>query len=187
MSTDAFLESVRQDLTAALDTLAARGAFVPGRVLVLGCSSSEIAGERIGKGSSQAVGDTVVDTILNYIQPLGVELVIGCCEHLNRALVCPRALAEKKGWQIVMAKPALHAGGACGVAYYARLSDPCMVETAQADCGLDVGHTMIGMHLKRVAVPVRGDIDHVGKAPLVMAVTRPPYIGGPRAEYPELN
>jgi len=183
---DQFLNSVRSDLTAALDTLAGRGALVPGRVLVLGCSSSEIAGERIGKGSSQDIGDTVVDTILAYLKPYGVELVIGCCEHLNRALVCPRALAEKKGWNIVMAKPALHAGGACGVAYYARLEDPCMIETAQADCGLDVGHTMIGMHLKRVAVPVRGDIDHVGKAPLVMAVTRPPYIGGPRAEYPEL-
>jgi len=179
-----FLEQVRADLTVALDTLRDRGALRKDAVLVLGCSSSEIAGETIGKGSSQDIGDTVVDTILAYLEPFGTRLVIGCCEHLNRSLVCPADLAEKKGWQIVMAKPALHAGGACGVAYYARLEQPVMVETAQADCGLDLGHTMIGMHLKRVAVPVRGPIDHVGKAPLVMAVTRPPYIGGPRAEYP---
>lgn len=178
-----FLDSIREDIVQALDILRGRGALTPGKVLVLGCSSSEIAGESIGKGSSQDIGDTVVDTLLTYLSPLGVELVIGCCEHLNRSLVCPAELAEKKGWQVVMARPALHAGGACGVAYYARLEHPVMVEAAQADCGLDIGHTMIGMHLKRVAVPVRG-ADHVGHAPLVMAVTRPPYIGGPRAEYP---
>ena len=178
------MEDIRKAIETILDEMNDAGVLRHGGLFVLGCSTSEVAGERIGKGSSQEIGNVIIDTLLEKLSAWDMTLAVGCCEHLNRAVAMPRAEAEKRGYEIVTVKPALHAGGACGVAYFARMSDPVMVEAIQADAGLDIGHTMIGMHLKRVAVPFRATVTHVCKAPVVMAYTRPKYVGGPRATYP---
>lgn len=178
-----FLQQIREELTAAIQAMGQAGGLRRGGIFVLGCSTSEVAGSRIGSHSSQEIGDTIIDTLLELLSPYGMTLAVGCCEHLNRAVALPRETAQARGYEIVTVRPALHAGGACGVAYFARMADPVMVEYIQADAGIDIGHTMIGMHLKHVAVPFRCAVTSVGKAPLVLATTRPKYIGGPRAQY----
>ena len=116
----------------------------------------------------------------------GVLLAVQCCEHLNRALIVERETAERFGFEIVNAVPQLHAGGAFATTVYAAMRDPVAVETIQADAGIDIGGVLIGMHLKRVAVPVRLSLNHIGEALLLCARTRPKYIGGIRARYLEL-
>lgn len=180
----AFLEQIAGEIRQAVADMAAEGRLRRGGIFVLGCSTSEIAGARIGSSSSQAIGDTVIDTLLEVLAPWEMTLAVGCCEHLNRSLVVPRALIDRCGLEEVTVRPALHAGGACGVAYYARLEEPAMVASLAAHAGMDIGHTMIGMHMRAVAVPFRPSVKSVGMAPLVMAYTRPRYVGGPRAEYP---
>ena len=179
----AFLTQIRGELGQALAALGQAGALRRGGLFILGCSTSEVAGSRIGSDSSQEIGDVIIDTLLEGLAPYGMTLAVGCCEHLNRAVVLPRAEAEHRGLTIVSVRPALHAGGAAGVAYYGRLEDPVMVEHVAAQAGIDIGHTMIGMHLQHVAVPFRCEVKHIGKAPLVLATTRPKYVGGPRAQY----
>ena len=139
-----------------------------GQLLVIGCSSSEIAGVRIGKGGSLELAQAVLDGIYPELQTRGIQLAVQCCEHLNRALILERAVAEQRGYEIVNAVPHAHAGGSFATVTYA---------------GLDIGGTLIGMHLKRVAVPVRLSVDHLGEAILLCARTRPKYIGGERAKY----
>ncbi|MDD3242649.1 MAG: TIGR01440 family protein [Eubacteriales bacterium] len=179
-----FLEQIRRELTQAVAALGQAGHCKRGGIFIFGCSTSEIAGSRIGSDSSQEIGNTVIDTLLESLSPYGMTLAVGCCEHLNRSVALPRSVAEAKGFEIVTVRPALHAGGACGVAYFAHMGEEaCMVEQVQADVGIDVGHTMIGMHLKHVAVPFRCEVKSIGKAPLVLAFTRPKYVGGPRAQY----
>ena len=155
----------------------------PGQLLVIGCSSSEIAGVRIGKGGSLDVANAVLAGIYPYLKEKGIHLAVQCCEHLNRALIIERADAEQRGYEIVNAVPHAHAGGSFATAAYAAMEDPVAVEAIQADAGLDIGGTLIGMHLKRVAVPVRLSVDHLGQALLLCARTRPKYIGGERAQY----
>jgi len=111
-------------------------------------------------------------------------LAIQCCEHLNRALVTTRDAAEKYGWQEVTVRPVQHAGGAMATAAYENFVEPIIVEAISAHAGLDIGQTLIGMHLKRVAVPVRLSESKIGEAVLTAAWTRPPLIGGERAKYP---
>ena len=148
-----------------------------GQLLVIGCSSSEIAGVRIGKGGSLELAQAVLDGIYPELQARGIQLAVQCCEHLNRALIVERAVAEQRGYEIVNAVPHAHAGGSFA------MEDPVAVEEIRADAGLDIGGTLIGMHLKRVAVPVRLSVDHLGEAILLCARTRPKYIGGERAKY----
>lgn len=180
----AFLEQIAREIRQAVADMAAEGRLRREELFVLGCSTSEIAGARIGSASSQAIGDTVIDTLLDALAPYAMTLAVGCCEHLNRSLVVPRAAIRRWGLEEVTVRPALHAGGACGVAYYARLEEPAMVQAVAACAGMDIGHTMIGMHMRAVAVPFRPSVKTVGMAPLVMAYSRPRYVGGPRAEYP---
>ena len=180
-----FLFEVKRSLGIAMDALLASSGLKPGNVLVLGASTSEVAGNRIGSASSQEIGDVIISTLLEKITPLGIVLAVGCCEHLNRAVVIPRDMAECLGLTIVYARPVLKAGGACGTAYYDMLPDPVLVETIEAHAGIDIGDTLIGMHMRRVAVPVRCDIKSIGQANLVMARTRPKYIGGTRTQYPD--
>ncbi len=180
-----FLCDIRRSLHVAADALLAVSGLKPGDVLVLGASTSEVAGSPIGSASSQEIGSAIVSALVEKLAPLGVVLAVGCCEHLNRAVVIPRETAERMGLTIVYARPVLHAGGACGAAYYDLLSDPVMVESIGAHAGMDIGDTLIGMHLRPVAVPVRGEIKSIGSANLVMARTRPKYIGGIRAQYPD--
>ena len=158
----------------------------PGSLFVIGCSSSEIVGKRIGKGSSMEAAQAAFQGIYPILQQNGIHLAVQCCEHLNRALIIERAAAEAKGYEIVNVMPQPHAGGSFAVTAWKAFEDPVAVETIQADAGMDIGGTLIGMHLCRVAVPVRTSLNHIGEAIVLCARTRPKYIGGPRAVYQEL-
>lgn len=154
-----------------------------GSILVLGCSTSEVLGGRIGKESSLDVAESIYNGFKNELDKRGIYLVSQCCEHLNRALVIEREVAEKFGLEIVSAVPQMHAGGSFPVTVYKNMKEPVLVEEVKADFGLDIGDTLIGMHLKKVAVPVRLSTKTLGKANLTCAYTRPKYIGGERAKY----
>ena len=158
----------------------------PGSLFVIGCSSSEMVGKRIGKGSSMEAAQAAFEGIYPILQSKGIHLAVQCCEHLNRALIMERAAAEAKGYEIVNVMPQPHAGGSMAVTAWNAFEDAVAVETIQADAGMDIGGTLIGMHLRRVAVPVRTSLDHIGEAIVLCARTRPKYIGGPRAIYQNL-
>ena len=155
----------------------------PGALFVVGCSSSEMVGKRIGKGSSMDAAQAAFRGIYPVLQERGIHLAVQCCEHLNRALIMERAVAERKGYEIVNVMPQPHAGGSFAVTAWNAFEDPVAVEVIQADAGMDIGGTLIGMHLRRVAVPVRTSLNHIGEAMVLCARTRPKYIGGPRAVY----
>ena len=169
----------RQAVTELLDA----AKLTPGKLLVIGCSSSEMVGARIGKGSSLEAALAAFAGIYPVLQARGIALAVQCCEHLNRALVVERDVAEAHGFEIVNAVPQVRAGGSFAVTAWANFRDPVLVETIVADAGLDIGGTLIGMHLRRVAVPVRLSLKKIGEANLLCARTRPKYIGGERAVY----
>ena len=179
-------EEIRGQARAALEELLEAARLKAGDLLVIGCSSSEMVGRRIGKGSSLEAAQAAFAGIWPVVQARGVELAVQCCEHLNRALVVERAVAEARGYEIVNAIPQPHAGGSFAVTAWAHFRDPVLVEAVCADAGLDIGGTLIGMHLRRVAVPVRLSVDRIGEARILCARTRPKYIGGQRAVYQEL-
>lgn len=154
-----------------------------GDIFVVGCSSSEIRGGRIGHDSSMEVAAAVLAGVLPPLQEQGVYLAAQCCEHLNRSIVIEREAAKKYGCQIVAAIPQPHAGGSWATNCWRTFKDPVLVEEVKAAAGMDIGGTQIGMHLRRVAVPVRLSMDHIGEAILLCARTRPPFIGGSRAVY----
>lgn len=155
----------------------------PGEVLVLGCSTSEVCGHRIGSFSSTEAAEAMYGALCPPCRERGVYLAVQCCEHLNRALVVERQCAEAYGWTPVSVRPVPKAGGSMAATAMARFDDPVVVERVQAHAGIDVGDTLIGMHLRPVAVPVRIGRRKIGAANVVLARTRPKYIGGPRAQY----
>lgn len=154
-----------------------------GDIFVVGCSSSEIMGGHIGHDSSMEAAAAVLAGVLPPLQEQGVYLAAQCCEHLNRAIVLEREAAKAYGCQIVAAIPQPHAGGSWATSCWRAFKDPALVEEVRAAAGMDIGGTLIGMHLRRVAVPVRLSLDHIGQAILLCARTRPPFIGGARAVY----
>ena len=154
-----------------------------GDIFVVGCSSSEIMGGHIGHDSSMEAAAAVLAGVLPPLQEQGVYLAAQCCEHLNRAIVLEREVAKAYGCQIVAAIPQPHAGGSWATSCWRAFKDPVLVEEVRAAAGMDIGGTLIGMHLRRVAVPVRLSLDHIGQAILLCARTRPPFIGGARAVY----
>ena len=154
-----------------------------GSVLVIGCSTSEIIGARIGTSSAPEVAAEVFGAFYDYATERGIYLAVQCCEHLNRAIVIERAAAT--GLEIVNAVPQPKAGGSMATQAYAAFKDPVVVEEIKADAGIDIGLTLIGMHLKKVAVPVRLEHNRIGEALVVAARTRPKFIGGARAVYDE--
>ena len=178
-------EKITQEARTVLTELLDQAALRPGALLVVGCSSSEIVGAQIGKGSSMEAAQAAFRGIWPILRERGIALAVQCCEHLNRALIMERAVAERKGYEIVNVVPQPHAGGSFAVTAWNAFEDPVAVETIQADAGIDIGGTLIGMHLRRVAVPVRTGLDHIGDAIVLCARTRPKYIGGPRAMYQE--
>ena len=178
-------EKITQEARTVLTELLDQAALRPGALLVVGCSSSEIVGAQIGKGSSMEAAQAAFRGIWPILRERGIALAVQCCEHLNRALIMERAVAERKGYEIVNVVPQPHAGGSFAVTAWNAFEDPVAVETVQADAGIDIGGTLIGMHLRRVAVPVRTSLDHIGDAIVLCARTRPKYIGGPRAMYQE--
>jgi uncharacterized protein (TIGR01440 family) len=151
--------------------------------LVVGCSTSEVIGKKIGTAGTNEVAELIFSSLRSYGDKTGVALAFQCCEHLNRALVVERATADKKGWDEVSVVPVRQAGGAMATYAFNQFSDPVVVEFIQADAGIDIGDTFIGMHLKHVAVPIRASITELGSAHVTLARTRPKLIGGARAIY----
>ena len=178
-------EEIRQASAEAMTELLDVSKLREGSLVVVGCSSSEILGQRIGKGSSPEAAQAVVDAILPILEDRNMLLAAQCCEHLNRALIVERSTMEKYGLEQVTVMPRPKAGGSFATAVYAAMKDPVAVEFVKADAGLDIGNTLIGMHLKHVAVPLRLSVKRIGEAAVNAARTRPKLIGGVRAEYPE--
>ena len=174
---------VSEQARAAVGELISVSGIRAGEILVVGCSSSEIVGGHIGKDSSMDAAQCVFEMLNNACRERGIYLAAQCCEHLNRALIIERECAEKYGYEIVSVVPWQHAGGSFATTAYANFSDPVAVEHIRAHAGLDIGDTLIGMHLRDVAVPVRLAVKQIGEANLVAARTRPKYIGGERARY----
>ncbi len=156
-----------------------------GNILVVGCSTSEIVGSKIGTNSVPEVAEQVCKAILSLTNKKGVCLAAQCCEHLNRAIIIEKAVAERLGLQIVNVVPKAKAGGSFATAAYSLFKDPVAVEYIKADAGLDIGQTLIGMHLKSVAVPVRLKTKNIGEAIVSAARVRPKFVGGERAIYDE--
>ena len=176
-------EEITRHAQIVITELLDQAKLKPGSLFVIGCSSSEMVGKRIGKGSSMEAAQAAFQGIYPILKEHGIHLAVQCCEHLNRALIMERVAAEAKGYEIVNVMPQPHAGGSFAVTAWNAFADPVAVETIQADAGMDIGGTLIGMHLRRVAVPVRTTLDHIGDAIVLCARTRPKYIGGPRAAY----
>ncbi|MBE6080127.1 MAG: TIGR01440 family protein [Veillonella sp.] len=172
-------------VTAAVKELVTVAKLEAGDVFVIGCSTSEVRGSRIGTDSATEVGETIIEAATAVLELLNIALAVQCCEHLNRALVVEKSVAVKHNWPICNAVPQLHAGGAASMAAYKHFSEPVVVEAIEADAGIDIGDTFIGMHLKRVAVPVRLAVKAIGEAHVTAARVRPKYIGGGRAVYDE--
>jgi len=179
------MEDIQLRITRAAEQLIELAEPEPGDIFVLGCSTSEIAGHKIGSASSGEVAAHVVDPLLDITRKAELYLAVQCCEHLNRALVIPRRAYREYRLTRVMTIPHRGAGGACAERAYRVMEDNVLVEAVQGHLGLDVGSTLIGMHLQPVVVPVRLGVDRVGQAQLVAARTRPKLIGGARAKYPE--
>ena len=154
-----------------------------GDILVVGCSTSEIIGDRIGTNSAPEVAAEVFDALYSSAKKSGVYLAFQCCEHLNRALIVDYDAVP--GAEIVNVMPQPKAGSSFATAAYESFTHPVAVEEIRADAGLDIGGTLIGMHLKKVAVPVRLMQNHIGSAMLLAARVRPKFIGGDRAMYDE--
>ena len=85
-----------QTRALALDILH-QSAIGEGQIFVLGLSTSEVIGGRIGKNSNQEVGEVVVKTLLDILNERKIYLAVQGCEHINRALAVERELAEKYG------------------------------------------------------------------------------------------
>lgn len=177
--------NVYLDTKNAITELVEKSKLKAGDLVVVGCSSSEILGEHIGKGSSPETGVEVATTILSVLGEKGIFLAAQCCEHLNRALVIEREAAEKFMLEEVCVRPMPKAGGSFATAVYDSMKDPVVVEHVKAKAGLDIGCTLIGMHLKDVAVPLRLTVKTIGCASVNAAYTRPKLIGGVRAHYPD--
>ena len=171
-----------QARTAVTELLDAAG-LCPGDLFVVGCSSSEVLGGHIGKASSEEAARAVFGGIYPILRERGIYLAAQCCEHLNRALIIEGECAERYGYEPVCVVPQPKAGGSFAVQAWRAFERPTAVERIRAHAGLDVGGTLIGMHLREVAVPVRLSLDHIGQAILLCARTRPRFIGGSRAVY----
>lgn len=185
MDNEALLNITRQS-RQAVEELLNVARLKPGDIFVIGCSSSEIVGGHIGKDSSMEAAKAVLDGVLPTLRSRGIYLAAQCCEHLNRAIVIEREAANRYGYEEVNAVPQPHAGGSWATNCWQAFREPVLVEEVRAGAGIDIGGTLIGMHLRRVAVPVRLSFDHIGQAHILCARCRPKYIGGSRAVYQEM-
>ena len=179
-----FEEIAAQAKTAVSELLKA-AKLNAGDMLVVGCSSSEIGGHDIGSSSNVEIANAVFGAIYPILKEKGIFLAAQCCEHLNRALIIEKEAALKNGLEIVNVVPQPKAGGSFASAAYANFEHPVAVEQVSAQAGMDIGDTLFGMHLQRVAVPVRLSVRKIGEANLTCARTRPKFIGGERAHYDE--
>ncbi len=179
-------ESIAAQLRACIEYLAREGNLKPGAAVVLGCSTSEVAGGLIGKNSVPELGDAIAETMIDTCKTLGLRPVFQCCEHLNRALVMEQETLDHLRLHQVNVMPVPKAGGSAGAAAWLRFEQPAVADFIQAEAAIDIGDTLVGMHIRPVAVPLRmdGNAPMVGEAHVTMAYSRLPFIGGSRAQYP---
>jgi len=177
------LGNITNEARIAVSELIEVSALREGDILVVGCSTSEVTGNTIGKASVPEVARALLEGIYPVIAQKGIFIAAQCCEHLNRALIVEAECARRYGLEEVSVRPVPKAGGSFATAVYERLRKPVAVESIKAHAGIDIGGTLIGMHLKAVAVPVRLSVSRIGEASILCARTRPKFIGGPRAMY----
>lgn len=170
-----------QDCIKAVEELIEKARLEKGDIVVVGCSTSEVLGDKIGTNSSPDTAKILFESIYGVLKEKGIYLAAQCCEHLNRAIIIEKEAVP--GAEYVNVVPVPKAGGSFATQAYAHFASPVAVEEIKADAGIDIGSTLIGMHLKRVAVPVRLEVKKIGEAPLTAARTRPKFIGGIRANY----
>lgn len=178
-------EEIKEQAARAVTELLEVAKLQKGDIFIIGCSSSEIKGEHIGKGSDFNAAKAVYDGVMPILKEKGIYLAAQCCEHLNRAVIVEKE-ALLPGTEIANVVPQTHAGGSFAMAVYENAKHPVAVEEIKADAGMDIGDTLIGMHLKKVAVPVRISMTEIGCAHLTCARTRPKFIGGSRAVYDDV-
>ncbi|MDR0445762.1 MAG: TIGR01440 family protein [Oscillospiraceae bacterium] len=177
------LEQIKAGARAALGELLEKAGLQEGELVVIGCSTSEIAGGDIGHASSPEIGAAVYAAISEILSERGLYAAAQCCEHLNRAVIIEREAAKARGYELVNAVPQTNAGGSFATAAYRAMRDPVTAEEIRADAGLDIGGTLIGMQLRRVAVPVKLKNNKIGAANVTAARTRLKFIGGKRTTY----
>ncbi|UVI29958.1 TIGR01440 family protein [Paenibacillus spongiae] len=183
MDDQQLFQGISRDVEQAVRELASSAKLRSGQLLIVGVSTSEVLGKRIGTSGTLQTAEAIFAGIDKVRREIGFYPVFQCCEHLNRALVVEQEAAERYGLELVSAIPAPRAGGSMAAYAYRHLPDACLAETVQAHAGIDIGDTFIGMHLRRVAVPLRPSKKSIGEAHLTMAYTRPKLIGGERAVY----
>ena len=182
------LQVIEQESRLAAIEICEASRIKKGEIFVVGCSSSEVLGDRIGTSTNVDVAEAIYNGIAPVLADRGIYLAGQCCEHLNRALVVEEEVLERYGFEQVNAIPQPnHAGGAFATVCYERFDEPVLVESInqKADAGIDIGGTMIGMHMHGVVVPVRISLRKIGEAPIICARHRPKYVGGQRAIYDE--
>lgn len=177
------LSEIREQAAKAAEQVCDAAKLRAGDLFVVGCSSSEIQGEKIGSHSSVEVAEAVFEGIYGVLRERDIYLAAQCCEHLNRALVLEREAALRYGYDPASVVPWKKGGGSFATAAFYGMKDAVVVEHIRAHAGMDIGDVLIGMHLRDVAVPVRLSVSSIGGAHLVAARTRPKYIGGERAHY----
>ncbi|MBO4229061.1 MAG: TIGR01440 family protein [Clostridia bacterium] len=177
------LQTITEDSCRAVTELLESSGLKEGELFVVGCSSSEIAGGTIGHNSSMECAEAVFKGISPVLSERGIFLCAQCCEHLNRAIILEREAAMRYGYEPVCVIPQPKAGGSFATVTWNSMRDPVAVEAIRAHAGIDIGGTLIGMHLRSVAVPVRLSVKKIGEAGILCARTRPKYIGGIRARY----
>ena len=175
--------SVYEQTKAAVSELCEKAKLTAGNLIVVGCSTSEVTGSKIGTNSDPQVAAEIFRALYNHTRENGLFLAVQCCEHLNRAIITERKAVPFA--EAVNVVPQPKAGGSLATQAYTGFDDPIAVEEIKADAGLDIGLTMIGMHLKKVAVPLRLEHNKIGEALVLAARTRPKFIGGARAVYDE--
>lgn len=177
------MDKIYVQAQAAARELVEKSEIKSGSIAVIGCSTSEVIGERIGTSGTVEVAQQIFDGLNSVFSENGIYLAAQCCEHLNRAIIIESEKADALGLEKVCVVPHPHAGGSFATAAYRTMKKPCAVEEIKADAGIDIGTTLIGMHLRRVAVPLRLENNTIGEAKLSAAKTRAKYIGGERAKY----
>lgn len=182
---EGFLAQIRISAERVTRELLEQAKLAPGDILAVGCSTSEITGERIGTFSSLETAQAVFQGIYKVVKEKELFLAAQCCEHLNRTLIIEKELAKREHLSIVNVIPQPKAGGSFGTAAYRGMKEPAAVEAIRAQAGIDIGDTLIGMHLQEVAVPVRIPTKSIGEAHVVCARSRAKFVGGIRAIYDE--
>ncbi|WP_054767374.1 TIGR01440 family protein [Lysinibacillus parviboronicapiens] len=177
------VQQIQTQLTQLLSEFEEQVTLRPNTILVVGCSTSEVIGQKIGTAGALETAEAIFEPLQAFAKKHQLHLAFQGCEHINRALTMEAAIAEQFGYEPVAVVPVRTAGGSMSAYAYTQFVKPVVIETVHANAGIDIGQTLIGMHLKAVAVPVRTSVRMVGQAVVTVATTRPKLIGGERAVY----